>query len=126
MNDFRFDDDPVFGDNVLPGAPRHFVRGELLYKHPTGLFAGPTVEWVPVALYVDNENTTKAVPYALLGAKFGFDNGGPFSAYIEGRNLTDEKYIASVSITDLVNRGSNALYEPGTGRAVYGGVKYRW
>ena len=108
FNDFRFDDDPVFGDNVLPGAPRHFLRGELLYKHPTGLFAGPTVEWVPVALYVDNENTTKAVPYTLLGAKFGFDNGGPFSAYIEGRNLTDEHYIASVSITDLVNpNGSN-------------------
>ena len=80
---------------------------------------------MPVALYVDNDNTTKAVPYTLLGAKLGFDNGGPFSAYIETRNLTDERYIASVSITDTAAAGS-ALYEPGTGRAVYGGVKYRW
>ena len=125
FNDFRFDNDANFGDNVLPGAPRHFLRGELIYKHPTGIFAGPTVEWVPVALYVDNDNTTKAVPYALLGAKLGFDNDGPFSAYVEGRNLTDERYIASVSITDLAAAGS-LLYEPGTGRAVYGGVKYRW
>ena len=65
------------------------------------------------------------MPYTLLGAKFGFDNGGAFSAYVEARNLTDEKYIASVSITDLAAAGS-ALYEPGTGRAVYGGAKYRW
>jgi iron complex outermembrane receptor protein len=78
-------------------------------------------------MYVDNANTTKAVSYALLSAKLGFDNGGPFSTYVEARNLTDERYIASVSITEAVNpNGSSALYEPGTGRTVYGGVKYRW
>ena len=47
LNDFRFDNDPVFGNNQLPGAPRQFVRAELLYKHPTGLYAGPNLEWVP-------------------------------------------------------------------------------
>ena len=26
LNDFRFDGDAKFGDNVLPGAPRHFLR----------------------------------------------------------------------------------------------------
>ena len=41
FNDFHFDDDARFGDNVLPGAPRHFLRGELLYKHPRGSSSDP-------------------------------------------------------------------------------------
>ncbi|HEU4806513.1 MAG TPA: TonB-dependent receptor, partial [Nitrobacter sp.] len=47
FNDFRFDNDTVFGNNLLPGAPRHFVRAELLYKHPSGFYIGPNLEWVP-------------------------------------------------------------------------------
>jgi iron complex outermembrane receptor protein len=125
LNDFRFDDDANFGDNQLPGAPRHFVRAELLYKHPSGLFFGPNTEWIPQAYYVDSANTLKTASYAIWGLKLGFDNGGPFSTYIEGRNLSDVTYIASASITDLAAANS-ALFEPGTGRAVYAGVKYRW
>lgn len=125
LNDFRFDGDKQFGDNVLPGAPRHFLRGELLYKHPSGVFFGPNVEWVPQAYYVDSENTTKTAAYAIWGLKLGFDNGGPFSAYIEGRNLSDEAYIASASIIDKAGPAS-PLFEPGTGRAVFAGVRYRW
>jgi iron complex outermembrane receptor protein len=61
----------------------------------------------------------------LLGAKLGFDNSGAWTAYIEGRNLTDEVYIASASVTTQAAINS-ALFEPGTGRAVYGGIQYRW
>ena len=49
FNDFRYDNDVLWGDNELPGAPRHFLRAELLYKHPSGLYLGPNVEWVPGA-----------------------------------------------------------------------------
>ncbi|MGE0517224.1 MAG: TonB-dependent receptor family protein [Hyphomicrobiaceae bacterium] len=125
LNDFHFDDDAQFGNNILPGAPRYFLRSELLYKHPSGVFLGPNIEWVPQAYYVDNENTTRTVPYTLWGLKLGYDNGGPFSAYIEGRNLSDERYIASASITGLASPTS-ALFEPGTGRAVYAGIRYKW
>lgn len=125
LNDFRFDDDAKFGNNILPGAPRHVVRTELLYKHPSGVFFGPNVEWVPQAYYVDSANTLKTAAYGIWGLKLGFDNGGPFSAYVEGRNLSDVAYIASVSITDVAAANS-ALFEPGTGRAVFAGVKYRW
>ena len=125
LNDFRFDDDAQFGDNVLPGAPRHYLRAELLYKHPNGIFFGPNLEWVPQAYFVDNENTVKTTAYTLWGLKLGYDNGGPVSAYIEGRNLADETYIASASITGLAAPAS-ALFEPGTGRSVFAGVRYRW
>ncbi len=125
LNDFRFDGHQTFGNNVLPGAPRHFLRGELLYKHPRGVFFGPNVEWVPQAYYADSANTLKTDAYAIWGLKLGFDNGGPLSAYVEGRNLSNVAYIASTSITDVANAGS-ALFEPGTGRAVFAGLKYRW
>lgn len=125
FNDFKFDDDASFGNNKLPGALRHYLRAELLYKHPVGLYAGPNVEWVPEAYYVDSANTTKTKAYALLGLKAGYDAGGAFSAYVEARNLADRKYIASVSVTDRANPES-ALFEPGSGRSLYAGVKYRW
>ena len=125
LNDFQFDNDATFGNNELPGAPRHFLSAELLYKHPSGVYVGPNVEWVPEAYYVDSANTLETAAYAIWGAKIGFDNGGPISAYIEGRNLSDEAYIASASIIDRANPNST-LFEPGTGRAIYGGVQVKW
>ncbi|WP_439925716.1 TonB-dependent receptor family protein [Nitrobacter sp. JJSN] len=125
LSDFRFDNDPVFGNNLLPGAPRHFVRAELLYKHPSGFYFGPNLEWVPQAYYVDSANTLTTEPYAIYGLKAGFDNDGPYSAYIEARNIANKAYIASASIIDRATPNS-PLFEPGTGRAVYAGFKVRW
>ena len=125
LNNFRFDNDPVFGNNQLPGAPRHFVRAELLYKHPTGLYFGPNLEWVPQAYFVDSANTLITSAYAIWGLKAGFDNGGPVSGYIEARNIANKAYIASASIIDRANAAS-PLFEPGTGRAIYAGLRYRW
>jgi iron complex outermembrane recepter protein len=124
FNDFYFDNDPVFGDNELPGIPRHYIRSELLYKHPSGFFAGPNIEWVPEAYFVDNANTLKTKAYALWGAKIGFERGN-LSGYVEGRNLSDENYIATVNIAPQVNQGS-ALFWPGDGRAVYAGLQWKW
>ena len=108
-----------------PGAPPHFLRAELLYKHPSGVYLGPNIEWVPEAYYVDSANTLTIEAYALWGAKIGFDDSGPITAYIEGRNLSDEAYIASASIATKAD-ATSALFEPGTGRAVFAGVQYRW
>jgi iron complex outermembrane recepter protein len=124
-NDFRFDNDAAFGNKLLPGAPRHYLRAELLYRHPSGFFFGPNIEWVPESYFVDSANTLKTEPYALWGLKAGYDDGKWFSAYVEGRNLGARMYIASASIID---RASPALplFEPGTGLGVYGGVKFRF
>lgn len=125
FSDFRFDDDTLYGDNELPGAPRHYVRAELLYRHPSGVFAGPNVEWVPEAYYVDNANTFMSEEYAIWGAKIGYENER-FSAYIEGRNLSDKAYVSSASISDNLNGNDANVFEPGTGRAIYGGVSVKW
>lgn len=122
-SDFYFDNDPVWGNNQLPGIPRHYLRAELLYKHPNGFYAGPNVEWVPTAYYVDDANTLNTSPYALLNFKMGYERpDGRFSVYLDARNLLDVAYIASVSVTGYASP-NQALFEPGNGRAVYVGSK---
>ncbi|MGD9837350.1 MAG: TonB-dependent receptor family protein [Afipia sp.] len=123
-NDFRFDNDATFGNNQLPGAPRHFLRAEALYKHANGFYIGPNVEWVPQAYYVDNFNTFTTQAYAIWGLKAGVDDG-TYSMYLEARNIANTAYIASTSITRLAN-ASSPLFEPGTGRTIYAGMKIRW
>ena len=125
LNDFHFDNDPVFGNNQLPGAPRRHLRAEVLYKHPTGFYVGPNLEWVPQSYFVDSANTLKTEPYAIWGLKAGVDNGGTYSFYVDARNIGNKAHIASASIIDRANPAL-PLFEPGTGRAVYAGVKARW
>jgi iron complex outermembrane receptor protein len=125
LNDFRFDKNPVFNSNVLPGAPRHYLRGELVYKHPRGFFFGPNIEWVPDDYFVDSANTLTTEPYALWGLRGGFDDGGAYSFYVEGRNLANRNYISSVSIINIASANS-PLFNPGSGRAVFAGVRGRW
>lgn len=123
-SDFRYDGDRTFGNNRLPGAPPHYLRAELLYKHPSGVSFGPNVEWVPQAYYVDSANTLSTAAYALWGVRAAYDDGKHFSAYIEGRNLANTAYIATTSIIDRATPTST-LFNPGTGRAVYAGIRYR-
>lgn len=123
-SDFRFDNDASWGNNRLPGAPPHYVRAEVLYRNANGFYAGPNVEWMPQAFFADNANTLTVDPYALLNFKIGYDKGTGWSGYIEGRNLLDTRYI---STTITVGRADPTmeLFNPGTGRAIYGGVRYR-
>nr|WP_202385606.1 TonB-dependent receptor [Altericroceibacterium endophyticum] len=124
-SDFFFDDDAIYGDNRIPGVPKHYLRAEMLYKHPSGFYAGPNVEWAPGHYYADNANTLTVDPYALLNMKAGFDLGMRWSLYVEGRNLTDKRYISTVAIAGTASPTSE-IFNPGTGRAVYGGVRFRW
>jgi iron complex outermembrane receptor protein len=123
-NDFRYDNDATFGNNRLPGAPPHYVRAEVLYKHPSGFSFGPNIEWVPQPYFVDSANTLTTEPYILYGLKAAYDDGKHFSAYLEGRNLGDKAYISSTSIIDRAN-ASSRLFNPGTGLGVFGGMRWR-
>lgn len=124
-NEFFFDGDALYGNNRLPGVPTHYLRAELLYRHPSGFFAGPNVEWSPQAYFADNANSLTVPSYALLNVRVGFDAGGGWSGYLEGRNLLDKHYISSVAIAGVAN-ASSEIFNPGTGRAIYGGLRYRW
>ncbi|MBN8920386.1 MAG: TonB-dependent receptor, partial [Rhizobiales bacterium] len=123
-SDFFYDNDATFGNNRLPGAPPHYLRAELVYKHPSGFSIGPNIEWVPQSYYVDSANTLTTEPYVLWNLRAAYDDGGRYSAYIEGRNLADRAYIATTSIIDRATSASR-LFNPGTGRAVFAGMRVR-
>lgn len=121
FNDFFFDDDPSWGSNELPGAPRHFLRSELNYAHAAGFYVAPNVEWVPDGFDVDNANTVQTRRYALLGLRAGYERGARWSVYVDARNLADDNYIASASVVAAANPNS-AIFEPGDGVALFAGV----
>nr|WP_246417596.1 TonB-dependent receptor [Methylorubrum rhodesianum] len=63
--------------------------------------------------------------YALLNFRIGYDIGQKWSGYLEARNLFDRRYISSVAIAGVANL-SLEIFNAGTGRAVYGGLRHRW
>lgn len=124
-NDFRFVDNPVFRDNRLPGIPPQFLRSELLYWPMPGWYVGPTVEWSPQAMPVDMANTLFADGYAIWGLKAGRQVAKGLSFFVEGRNLSNRKYIATTGVIANANGMDQAQFLPGDGRSVYAGLEWR-
>ncbi|HSD61784.1 MAG TPA: TonB-dependent receptor, partial [Burkholderiales bacterium] len=123
-NDFRFDDDLVFGNNRLPGIPPQYVQAEVGWSR-NELYAALFTEWVPEKYPVDMVNAVFADPYATLGAKVGQRRRTGFSWFVEGRNLTDQKFAATTGVTlDARLPGANRQFNPGDGRAFYAGIEW--
>jgi iron complex outermembrane receptor protein len=123
-SDFRYDNDATFGNNRLPGAPPHYLRAELLYKHPSGISFGPNVEWAPQDYFVDSANTLTTASYVLWGFRAIYDDDKNVSAYIEARNLADTTYIAATSVIDRAS-DSSRLFNPGNGRSIFAGLRFK-
>jgi iron complex outermembrane receptor protein len=126
FSDFRFDNHPVFGGNELPGAPRHYIRSELLYKHPSGFSFGPNIEIIPSAYFVDNANTVRTDAFALLNFRAVYQANPNMTFYLEARNLGDVNYISAVSVANVFGAGPTNLFNPGSGRAIYGGFRLNY
>jgi iron complex outermembrane receptor protein len=124
---FRFDADPVYGNNQLPSMPEHFIKMELMYEHPSGIYFGPNWERVASKYPIDMANTYFADTYNIWGLKAGYKMPKGFSIFVEGKNITDEIYAASTSIVNnAAGADTNAVFNPGNGRAWYGGVEWKW
>ena len=127
---FQFDNDPILGNNRLPGVPEHNGRFEALYQHPLGIYFGPNVV-LAGSNWVDFANTSSAKPYAVLGLRLGYNDGNHWKLFVEARNLTNERYAASVYVTgdarepDFLGR-SGSLVSPGATRSVFAGFEYRF
>ena len=125
-NDFRFVNDPSYGNNRLPGIPPFYYRAELLYEHPSGFYAGPNVEWVPFGYSVDSTATVFADPYALLGFKIGYRSRKGLAVFFEAKNVTNTNYAATTGVTARQTAFNQAQFFPGDGTAFYGGVEWDW
>ena len=126
LNDFRYDGNRTFGDGLLAGIPKHYLRAELTYEHPCGFYAGPNLEFVPEGHRVDSAGTLFTDGYALLGAKIGWRTKRGVSFYVEGKNLTDERYVATTAVINRANAFNQAQFLPGDGRGFYGGIEFCW
>lgn len=124
-NNFRFNNDQELGNNQIPGIPEHNARLEAVYKHPSGFYIGPNAQIVS-SNWADFSNTLAAKPYALLGARAGWDDGKHWNLFIDARNLTDEHYASSVWVLGDAGGRDMAQFNPGGTRSVIGGVEYRF
>ncbi len=120
-NDFTFDNDPVYGDNQLPVAPEFFIKGEVMYRHANGFFAGPTFDIVDDR-FADFENSYEVDGYELVGLRTGVTRDA-WEVYLEGRNLTDEAYVANLTVRNDANI-NDALLQAGEPRSVFAGIRF--
>lgn len=123
---FRFDNDPAFGSNQIAGLPEHFYLAELRYEHPCGFYTGPNVEATFSGTPIDHANTAYANAYGLLGWKAGYKTSFGLRVFVDARNLTDETYAATTGVVDNARLRGTAQFNPGDGRAFYGGVEYKF
>ena len=124
LNDFRFDNDPVYGNNRIAGVPSQFLKGEALWQRG-GWYAGPTVEWVPVHHAVDHAESLYAEGYSVWGLKGGYRPSEGLGFFVEGRNLSDKTYVATTGVVANANGQDAALFMPGDGRSLYLGLEWK-
>ena len=120
LNEFSFDGDAVYGSNQLPAAPDYVVRGEVMLRHSSGVYGGPTFDWVGER-YADFANTYSVDAYGLLGLRTGWTSRN-WHVYAEVRNLLDEHYIATTDVRDVAAADAAVLY-PGESRCAFVGVQ---
>ncbi|MFU8893717.1 MAG: TonB-dependent receptor family protein [Luteolibacter sp.] len=123
---FRFDGDPVYGNNTLAGLPPHLIRGEMMWEHRDGWYVGPTFEWVPEKTWIDHRNTFAADSHALLGFRFGRRQPEGLSWFVEARNLTDKVYAATTGAVENAGGAEQRQFLPGDGRSFFAGIEWRW
>jgi iron complex outermembrane receptor protein len=127
LNDFHFDQNSVYGDNRIAGIPIHVYEAQLLYESSFGFYAGPNLQCNLSRYPVDEANTLFADSYLLLGFRAGFRRTSGFSAFIDCRNLTDQRYASSIDvIADARTEPNPEIFHPGDGRSFYGGVSWSW
>lgn len=120
--DFRFDNDPLRGNNFLAGAPRHFINAILQYQATDSWKLQGLVKCSPIKTPVDNMNTLYSDPYVVVDLRTEYRIDKTFSVFAEITNVFNETYASSTLIVDQA-RPDQAAFLPGDGRGFYAGMK---
>ena len=123
-SDFRFVDDPIYGNNTIAGTPEHILRTTATYRHPSGFYFAPSVDVIPTGAWVDYANTMRAPSHTLIGLQTGVEMANGVLLYLDARNLTDRRYISDFGTVTDARTASTAVFYPGTGRSVYAGMRF--
>ena len=124
FSDFHYRDDERFGDNKLPGIPQHYYQAEVRYDHPQGFYGGLNTQ-VASRMAVDYANSYYTSSYMLWGATLGYNAPKQdWQVWLDLRNLSGERYAATVT-PGYDDKGLDAARStPGEGRGDYVGVAY--
>lgn len=116
----------LFDANRLPYAPEHLLYAQLRFVHRVGLSAQVSVSYV-ASQFADQENTVAQSIDGLVGllpgyltvdARVGYTiRRTGLTAYVSGRNLTDQIYVA--------NRAPQGI-QPAGWRQVFVGLEWSW
>ena len=126
LNDFRFINDKTYGNKSIPGAPKHYVRGELRYENPQGFYFTPNVEISPQGFFIDAQNKVKSSNYWVLGINTGFDFDKHLSVYLNAKNLLDKKYAPTADVLASTKDVDPQVYYPANARSFFAGLKYKF
>ena len=114
----------VYGNNQLPGVPKHFYQGQIRLDLKNGLYASFDTQ-VSSTIPIDYANTDNSRAYKLFGATIGYDDGHDGrQVYLNFQNLTDQHYAAIVSPTLNDHGIPGAFLQPGDGFGVFAGVAF--
>ncbi|WP_426218081.1 TonB-dependent receptor family protein [Pseudomonas sp. DWRC2-2] len=126
LNDFRYENDPVFNRNVLPGFPKHLYQGELQYQWANGFYAGVNVQSAS-STAADYANSFYAPSYTVWGGRMGYDDPSEtWQLYLDLKNLTDQNYATAVLPTYNARGSDVASMYPGDGFGAFAGVTYNF
>jgi iron complex outermembrane recepter protein len=118
-----FVDHPRFGSRDLPGAPRHVVHGGLRWQHARGFWIAPRMDVAAGDWFADSANAVGVPGAVLFHVRLGYDHEpSGLSAFFEVRNLADRRHVSALVVDNAVGR----YFQPGDGRAFYGGLAWRW
>jgi iron complex outermembrane receptor protein len=101
----------VTAGNRLPGVPLYMVYGELIWRHPASGFHAAAELRAAGKVYVNDQNSAFADPYAIGNLRAGFEQRTArwrVTEFARVDNVTNRQYVGSVIVAD-----SNArYYEP--------------
>jgi iron complex outermembrane receptor protein len=126
FNDFTFDDDAIYGDNQLAGVPRHVLIAEARFDQPRTFYLSTTLRWIPDGPWADYANTERAPGYETVQITGGVTLTEGIELFGSVENLFDTVFIANLTTNANQRLTNEALYTPGQGRAVFGGLRARF
>ncbi|MFZ9470205.1 MAG: TonB-dependent receptor family protein [Rickettsiales bacterium] len=126
FNDFRFNNDKIYGNNIIAGAPKHYVRAELKYENNSGFYLTPNFEYVPFGFFVDSKNSVKTPNYAVWSVNSGFNFNKNLGIYLDLKNIFDKKYSPTIDVLSSVNNNDPSIYYPANFRQIMTGIKMKW
>ncbi|WP_297428000.1 TonB-dependent receptor [uncultured Acinetobacter sp.] len=126
LSDFYYQNDPLFKNNQLAGLPRHYYQAHLKYQHPKGWWLGLNTEYAS-AIPIDYANTHQTDAYQIWGIQAAWPSiWSNVDLWLEAKNLTQQKYSATITPGFNDMGQDHARATPGEARAIYTGINYRF